>query len=429
MIDPRRLRQDLHGVAGRLQARGTEFDVAGFEALESRRRTLQLDTERLQQERKNASRRIGVAKAAGEDIAPLVAAVGDLGARLHAAKGDFDDVRAQLDDFVRVIPNLPDASVPAGGDDADNVELRRWREPPEFNFVPRDHVDIAAGALDLEAAANLSGARFSVLRGGLAGLHRALTAFMIDKHTREHGYEEVYVPYVVNRNILEGTGQLPKFEEDLFAVGDTGDQFLIPTAEVPVTNLIRDRILDADELPLRFVAHTPCFRSEAGNYGKDTRGIFRQHQFEKVELVQIVRPDESWRTLDELTGHAEAILKALELPYRAMVLCAGDLGFAAAKTIDLEVWLPAENRYREISSCSNFLDFQARRMLARFRDPDTGRPEYVHTLNGSGLAVGRTLIAVLENYQDGDGVVHVPDALRSYMGGVAELDFGAREQA
>lgn len=425
MIDPRRLRQDLLDIAARVGTRGAVFDVSRFGALEDRRKAAQLETERLQQERRLASRRIGEARAAGEDIAPMVAAVGDLGDRLNVVKREFDDARRELDDFMRGIPNVPDESVPPGTDEADNVELRRWQEPPRFNFEPRDHVDVAAGALDLEAAAKLSGTRFSVMRGSLARLHRALTAFMIDIHTFEHGYEETYVPYVVDRDILVGTGQLPKFEDDLFAISGDRDQFLIPTAEVPVTNLIRERILDADTLPLKFVAHTPCFRSEAGNYGKDTRGIFRQHQFEKVELVQVVHPDESWRALDELTSHAEAVLKALDLPYRAMVLCAGDLGFAAAKTIDLEVWLPAENRYREISSCSNFLDFQARRMLARFRDPQTARPEYVHTLNGSGLAVGRTLIAVLENYQDGDGSVHVPDALRSYMGGSSRLEFDA----
>ena len=429
MIDPRRLRQDLASVAARLGLRGTDFDAARYQALEARRKAAQVATEQLQQERRAASKRIGAARASGEDIAPMVAAVGDLGGRLDAAKAEFDAVRTELDEFLRAVPNVPDESVPAGADDADNVELRCWRTPPKFNFEPRDHVDIAAQALDLEAAAKLSGARFSVLRGELARLHRALCAFMVDMHTQEHGYEEVYVPYVVDRDILVGTGQLPKFEDDLFPLRGERDQFLIPTAEVPVTNLFRDRILDADDLPLRFVAHTPCFRSEAGNYGKDTRGIFRQHQFEKVELVQVVHPDESWRALDELTGHAEAVLKALELPYRAMTLCAGDLGFAAAKTIDLEVWLPAENRYREISSCSNFLDFQARRMMARFRGADTPRPEYVHTLNGSGLAVGRTLIAVLENYQDGDGAVHVPDALSSYMGGATRLEFGTRPTA
>ena len=319
------------------------------------------------------------------------------------------------------VPNLPNEAVPLGKDETDNVELRRWRMPPAFNFEPRDHVDLAAGLLDMEAAAKVAGARFSVLRGGLAKLHRALTQYMLDVHTAEHGYQEVYVPYVVDRAALEGTGQLPKFESDLFAISGERDQFLIPTAEVPVTNLVRDRILDGADLPLRFVAHTPCFRSEAGNYGKDTHGIFRQHQFEKVELVQIVEPDRSWQALDELTGHAETILQRLELPYRAMTLCAGDLGFAAAKTIDLEVWLPAEKRYREISSCSNFLDFQARRMMARFRSPG-GKPAYVHTLNGSGLAVGRTLIAVLENYQDGAGAIGVPDVLRNYMGGQSRLE-------
>ena len=422
MIDPRRLRLDIRAVAERLEVRGIELDVTRFEALESRRKRLQDEAERLRSERRRVSKRIGAAKSSGDDITPLVRAVGDLGGRLADANKAFESVREELDEFVQGLPNLPDASVPPGTDDANNVELRRWREPTGFNFEPRDHVALAAGSLDLDAAARIAGARFSVLRGPLARLHRAITQFMIDTHTREHGYEEVYVPYVVDRHALVGTGQLPKFEDDLFAIDGERDQFLIPTAEVPVTNLVRDRILDADDLPLRFVAHTPCFRSEAGNYGKDTRGIFRQHQFEKVELVHIVHPDESWRALEELTAHAETILRRLELPYRAVALCAGDLGFAAAKTIDLEVWLPAEARYREISSCSNFLDFQARRMLARYRDPETGRPDYVHTLNGSGLAVGRTLIAVLENYQDGSGAVHVPDALRDYMGGSTRLD-------
>ena len=375
----------------------------------------------MQNERRTISRRIGKAKAAGEDATPLIAEVGDLGSRLAAAKDSFEAIRAVLDQWELTIPNPPDDAVPSGKDDADNVELRRWRTPPAFNFEPRDHVDLAAGLLDLEAATKVSGARFSVLRGGLAKLHRALTQYMLDVHTAEHGYQEVYVPYVVDRATLQGTGQLPKFEADLFAISGERDQFLIPTAEVPVTNLVRERILDAADLPLRFVAHTPCFRSEAGNYGKDTRGIFRQHQFEKVELVQIVHPDRSWQALEELTGHAETILQRLELPYRAVTLCAGDLGFAAARTTDLEVWLPAEGRYREISSCSNFLDFQARRMMARFREPG-GRPAYVHTLNGSGLAVGRTLIAVLENCQDGTGAIDVPDVLHSYMGGESRLE-------
>lgn len=426
MIDPRRLRLEIRAVAERLRRRGAELDIERFETLEERRKRLQDEVEGLRNERRRASKRIGEAKAAGDDIVPLVAALGDLGQRLDAAAKEFDEVRDELDHFVMALPNPPDDSVPPGQDETDNVELRRVQEPSAFNFEPRDHVSLAAASLDLDAAARIAGARFSVLRGQLARLHRALTQFMIDTHIREHGYEEVYVPYLVDRHTLVGTGQLPKFEDDLFSIGGDRDQFLIPTAEVPVTNLIRDSILKAEDLPLRFVAHTPCFRSEAGNYGKDTRGIFRQHQFEKVELVQIVHPDESWRTLDELTSHAEAILKALELPYRAMALCAGDLGFAAAKTIDLEVWLPAENAYREISSCSNFLDFQARRMLARYRDPGTGKPDYVHTLNGSGLAVGRTLIAVMENYQDGEGVVHVPEALRSYMGGATRLDFQPR---
>ena len=422
MIDPRRLRLEIASVAEGLRLRGIELDVERFEALEAHRRRLQDKVERLRNQRRVASKKIGEAKAAGDDIAPLVAAVGALGGDLAEAAKEFDAVRAELDEFVQALPNPPDDSVPPGRDETANVELRRWQEPSDLNFEPRDHVSLASKSLDLEAAAKIAGSRFSVLRGPLAKLHRGLTQFMIDTHVHEHGYEEVYVPYLVDRHALLGTGQLPKFEDDLFAIDGERDQFLIPTAEVPVTNLIRDSILDCDELPLRFVAHTPCFRSEAGNYGKDTHGIFRQHQFEKVELVQIVHPAKSWDALEELTSHAETILRRLELPYRAVALCAGDLGFAAAKTIDLEVWLPAERRYREISSCSNFLDFQARRMLARYRNPETGRPDYVHTLNGSGLAVGRTLIAVLENYQDGYGAVHVPDALRGYMGGSTRLD-------
>ena len=422
MIDPRRLRLEIGSIAERLRLRGVELDVELFESLEARRKRLQDEVERLRNQRRVASKQIGEAKAAGNDIAPLVAAVSDLGGELADAAKKFEAVRNELDEFVKALPNPPDNSVPPGRDETANVELRRWREPSDFNFEPQDHVSLASASLDLEAAAKIAGSRFSVLRGPLAKLHRGLTQFMIDTHVAEHGYEEVYVPYLVDRHALLGTGQLPKFEDDLFAIDGERDQFLIPTAEVPVTNLIRESILDVAELPLRFVAHTPCFRSEAGNYGKDTHGIFRQHQFEKVELVQIVHPEESSDALEELTAHAETILRKLELPYRAVALCAGDLGFAAAKTIDLEVWLPAERRYREISSCSNFLDFQARRMLARYRNPETGRPNYVHTLNGSGLAVGRTLIAVLENYQDGNGAVHVPDALRGYMGGSTRLD-------
>ena len=422
MIDPRRLRLQTGEIAARLRLRGVELDVAYFQDLEARRKRLQDEVEQLRNQRRLASKRIGEAKAAGEDISPLVASVGDLGGRLDDAAKDFDGVRDELDEFVKALPNPPDDSVPPGREETDNVELRRWKEPSGFNFEPRDHVSLASASLDLQAAARISGSRFSVLRGSLARLHRGLIQFMIDTHVRDHGYEEVYVPYLVDRHALVGTGQLPKFEDDLFAIEGDRDQFLIPTAEVPVTNLIRDSILKAEELPLRFVAHTPCFRSEAGNYGKDTHGIFRQHQFEKVELVQIVHPDRSWDALEELTAHAETILRTLELPYRAVALCAGDLGFAAAKTIDLEVWLPAEGRYREISSCSNFLDFQARRMLARYRNTQTGRPDYVHTLNGSGLAVGRALIAVLENYQDGNGAVHVPDALRDYLDGSTRLE-------
>ena len=426
MIDPRRLRQDIRSIAERLRLRGVELDVEQYERLEAQRRERQAEVERLRNERRSASRRIGEAKAAGEDISPLVEAVGDLGTRLGAATRKFDEVREALDDYAKGIPNPPDDSVPPGAEDEDNVELRRWHEAPDFDFEPKDHVSLASASLDLEAAAKIAGARFSVLRGPLARLQRALTQLMIDTHVREHGYEEVYVPFVVDRDILVGTGQLPKFEDDLFAIVGDRDQFLIPTAEVPVTNLIRDSILTPEQLPQRFVAHTPCFRSEAGNYGKDTHGIFRQHQFEKVELVQVVHPDESWDALDELVWHAETILRRLELPYRAVALCAGDLGFAAAKTIDLEVWLPAEGRYREISSCSNFLDFQARRMLARYRSRESGRPEYVHTINGSGLAVGRTLIAVLENYQDATGAIQVPDALQDYMGGATRLEFTPR---
>ena len=420
MIDPQRLRQDVGAVATAVARRGTVLDVDRYTALETERRALQLETERLQHERRNASARIGRAKAAGEDAASLVAAAGTLGDQLDTAKAGFDAISAELREFALAIPNPPAATVPAGRDERDNEELRRSGTPRTFDFPVKDHVALAGACLDAEAAAQIAGARFAVLRGPLAKLHRALTQFMLDVHTAEHGYEEVYVPYLADRHALVGTGQLPKFETDLFAIAGERDQFLIPTAEVPVTNLVRNRILDADALPLRFVAHTPCFRSEAGNYGKDTHGIFRQHQFEKVELVQIVHPECSWAALDELTGHAETILKRLRLPYRAVALCAGDLGFAAAKTVDLEVWLPAENRYREVSSCSNFLDFQARRTMTRYREPG-GRPDYVHTLNGSGLAVGRTLIALLENCQERDGAIAVPDALRSYVGGAARL--------
>ena len=423
MLDRNHLRRHAAEVREALAIRGFDFDLDRYQALEASRKRLQEDTEALQAERNARSKAIGRAKANGEDIAPLVAEVGDLGQRLETARKEFQGVQDELETFLDAVPNLPDPSVPPGLDEDDNVVLRAHGEPPAFNFEPRDHVELGGGGLDLEAAAKIAGARFVVMSGSVARLHRALTQFMLDVHTEEHGYREVYVPYIVNAASLRGTGQLPKFEEDQFALAGDERRYLIPTAETPVTNLVRDELLDADALPLKYVAHTPCFRREAGNYGKDTRGIFRQHQFEKVELVQIVAPGTSWDALEELTGHAEEILRRLELPYRAVALCGGDLGFSAAKTIDLEVWLPGQGRHREISSCSNFLDFQARRMMARVRAPDGGRPAFVHTLNGSGLAVGRTLIAVLENYQDGEGRVAVPDALRPYVPGASHLTF------
>ncbi|MDP6377291.1 MAG: serine--tRNA ligase [Pseudomonadales bacterium] len=425
MLDAKILRQDPDAIAQRLKVKGFELDVARFRKLEVDRRVLQGDTEALQNERNTKSKSIGQAKARGEDIKLLIAEMGDLGERLEQAKARLDALHEELSAFTWAIPNLPDASVPAGTDEEDNVEMHRWGNLPEFNFEPLDHVDLtASGALDFETASRLSGSRYVVMHGQVARLHRSLTQFMLDIHTREHGYAEVYVPYIVNADALYGTGQLPKFAEDQFRVEGETESYLIPTAEVPVTNLYRERIIDAAELPIRHVAHTPCFRSEAGSYGRDTRGMIRQHQFDKVELVQLVHPDTSWDALTELTGAAENILKRLELPYRAVTLCGGDLGFSAAKSIDLEVWLPGQNAYREISSCSNFLDFQARRMQARYRDSETGKPEFVHTLNGSGLAVGRTLVALLENYQDGEYRVHIPDALTSYMGGdtVVELE-------
>ena len=425
MIDPRLLRRDIDAIAERLAVRGFALDVERFREIDERRRRFQTEAERLQHERNTASRQIGQAKSVGEDIAPLVAAVGELGSQVDSAKAQAGAAQAELADFALAVPNLPDADVPAGEDETANAELRRRGVPPSFNFDPLDHIALAGEDIDTPAAAKISGARFSVLRGPVARLHRALTQFMLDMHTGEHGYEEVYVPYIVGRDALTGTGQLPKFEDDLFAVGQDG-MYLIPTAEVPVTNLVRERILDESELPLKFVAHTPCFRSEAGSYGKDTHGLIRQHQFEKVELVQIVSPENSEAALDELTAHAETVLQRLELPYRAVLLCGGDLGFSAARTVDLEVWLPGQDRYREVSSCSNFRDFQARRMMARYRDGEKGRVDYVHTINGSGLAVGRTLIAVLENGQDGEGVVHLPDALRDYLGGTARLDLRGR---
>jgi seryl-tRNA synthetase len=425
MLDIKALRLDPYHIARQLEVKGFRLDVAAFAALEEERRQLQGETERLQNERNVRSKSIGQAKARGEDIQPLLDEVSSLGSRLDAVKADFEELQARLQRFLQDIPNVPDESVPPGRDEASNVELRRWGNPPQFNFTPQDHVDLGAGGtIDFETAVSITGSRFVVLKGPAARLQRALTQFMLDLHIREHGYEEVYVPFIVNATSLFGTGQLPKFRQDQFRLEGDDDYFLVPTAEVPVTNIYRDVILAADALPVRHVCHTPCFRSEAGSYGRDTRGMIRQHQFEKVELVQLVRPEESWDALDALTGHAEEVLKRLELPYRAVVLCGGDLGFSAAKTIDLEVWLPGQDTYREISSCSNFRDFQARRLQARYRHPDTGKPELVHTLNGSGLAVGRTLVALLENFQDGDGNVHIPDALRPYVGGDAVVSLG-----
>ncbi len=426
MLDIRLLRQDLETVATRLETRGFELETATFRTLEAERASLQQETESLQHERNRKSKAIGEAKARGEDIAPLVAEVSGLGDRLQELRAKLGEAQDRLQAFLQTIPNVPHPSVPAGKDESDNLELRTWGELPTFEFEPLDHVDLGAGgALDFELAAKIAGSRYVVMRGEVARLHRALTQFMLDTHVSEHGYTELYVPYILKASALLGTGQLPKFADDQFRIAEIAESYLVPTAEVPVTNLYRESILDADALPIRNVCHTPCFRREAGTYGKDTRGMIRQHQFEKVELVQLTRPEASWDALEELTGHAEAVLRKLELPYRAVVLCGGDLGFGSAKTVDLEVWLPGQQRYREISSCSNFLDFQARRMMARYRNPDTGKPDYVHSLNGSGLAVGRTLIAVLENYQDGDGRIAVPDVLRAYMGGATTLDLKA----
>ncbi len=420
MLDPKLLRSQLANVAAQLRRRGFDLDVAAIERLETSRKDIQVRTEELQAERNRSSKSIGQAKASGQDIQPLLVQVAGLGQQLDAAKQELDAVQQQLDDILMGIPNIPHASVPEGSDETQNREERRWGEPTRFEFQPRDHVDLgeALGGMEFGTAVKVSGARFSVLRGPLARLQRALIQFMLDTHTLEHGYQECYVPYLVNADSLRGTGQLPKFEAELFATRGEDTYFLIPTAEVPVTNLVRGDILEAERLPLRMTAHTPCFRSEAGSYGKDTRGLIRQHQFEKVELVQVVRPEQSYQALEELTGHAETILQRLGLPYRVVSLCSGDLGFSAAKTYDLEVWLPGQQSYREISSCSNFEDFQARRMQARYRSEASGKPELVHTLNGSGLAVGRTLVAVMENYQQADGSIEVPVVLRPYLGGM-----------
>lgn len=423
MLDPKLLRNDLDGVARGLKRRGFVLDTAAYGKLEDSRKELQTRMEQLRNERNARSKEIGMAKAKGQDTAPMMAQVGDLGAKLKAAEEDFAKVEAELESIQLGLPNLLHESVPDGQDENSNKEIRRWGTPRKFGFKPRDHVDLGEtrGLLDSETAAKLTGARFTILNGGLARLHRALVQFMLDLHTTEHGYSEVYVPYMVNAASMRGTGQLPKFEEDLFAVSGEYHYYLIPTAEVPVTNQARDAILEADTLPRRYTAHTPCFRAEAGAAGKDTRGMIRQHQFEKVELVQMVKPEDSFQALEELTGHAEKVLQKLELPYRVVALCSGDIGFAAAKTYDLEVWLPSQERYREISSCSNCTDFQARRMQARWRNPANGKPELLHTLNGSGVAVGRTLIAIMENNQDELGRIYVPQALHSYMGGITVI--------
>jgi len=419
MLDPKLLRSDLEAVAARLSQRGFDLDTRRIAELEAERKALQVKTQELQNERNTSSKAIGQAKAKGEDAQPLMDKVASLKQELEQCENRLSELQRELDEILMGVPNLPHESVPPGRSEEDNVEVRKWGEPRRFDFEPKDHVDVGAalGGLDFETAAKITGSRFAVMSGPVARLHRALLQFMLDTHTAEHGYTETYVPFLVNADSLRGTGQLPKFEEDLFKLRGEQEYYLIPTAEVPVTNIVRDEIVEAEAMPRQFVAHTPCFRSEAGSYGRDTRGMIRQHQFEKVELVQVVRPEESYQVLEQLTGHAEAILQKLGLPYRVMALCAGDMGFSAAKTYDLEVWLPAQNTYREISSCSNFEDFQARRMKARWRNPETGKPELVHTLNGSGLAVGRTLVAVLENYQQADGSVAVPEALQPYMGG------------
>jgi len=423
MLDPHRLRQSLDETARQLARRGFILDRDAYLALEERRKALQVRTQHLQNERNSRSKAIGQAKAQGEDAAPLLAEVGRLGSELKTSQEELRRVQAELDELLLGLPNLLDPEVPEGGDEADNVELSRWGEPPRFDFDPKDHVDLGEElGMDFDAAAKVTGARFVVLKGTLARLQRALIQFMLDIHVNQHGYTEVYVPYLVNAQSLVGTGQLPKFEEDLFRVEHEPSWYLIPTAEVPVTNLVRGEILASTELPVKLVAHTPCFRSEAGSYGKDVRGMIRQHQFEKVEMVQIVPPALSSQAHEELTGHAETILQRLGLPYRKMLLCAGDTGFSAAKTYDLEVWLPGQGKYREISSCSHFRDFQARRLKARWRNPETGKPELVHTLNGSGLAVGRTLVAVMENYQQSDGSISVPEVLRPYLGGLEVID-------
>jgi seryl-tRNA synthetase len=430
MLDIQLLRKDLDGVAKRLAARGYTLDVAAFSALEAERRAIQTRTEELQSRRNSLSKQIGAMKGKGEDTTALMAEVGGIGDDMKASAAQLEDVQTRLSKLMLEMPNLPHESVPAGADEKDNVEVRRWGTPRQFDFDVKDHVDVGTPlGLDFETGAKLSGARFTMLRGAMARLHRALAQFMLDTHTQQHGYTEVYSPYIVNPEILYGTGQLPKFADDMFRVEKGGGenvvtQYLISTSEISLTNTVRDSIVDGGALPVKLTAHSPCFRSEAGSYGRDTRGMIRQHQFDKVEMVQIVAPESSYEALEQMVGHAETILQKLELPYRVITLCTGDMGFSAAKTYDLEVWLPAQNTYREISSCSNTEAFQARRMQARYRNAQ-GKPELVHTLNGSGLAVGRTLVAVLENFQNADGSVTVPAALRPYMGGVERLELAS----
>ncbi len=420
MLDPQLLRNNPDDVKQAMQRHGADLDVDAFNVLETQRKEIQVKTQTLQSERNSRSKSIGQAKAKGEDIQPLLDSVSQLGDELKAAEAELNDVQAQLQDIQLSLPNVLSDDVPAGKDEEQNIELKTWGDVPSFDFDVKDHVDLgqALGGIDFEAGAKIAGSRFVALSGPLARLQRALTQFMLDTHTDKHGYRETYVPYLVNKESLFGTGQLPKFEEDLFKMSGDSPYYLIPTAEVPVTNLVRDEIVSADDMPLKFVAHTPCFRSEAGAYGRDVRGMIRQHQFEKVELVQIVKASDSAKAHEELTQHAEGILQALKLPYKLMLLCSGDTGFSSTKTFDLEVWLPGQSAYREISSCSNFTDFQARRLKARWRNPETGKPELVHTVNGSGLAVGRTLVAVMENYQQADGSIKIPEVLKPYMGGL-----------
>ncbi len=427
MLDPKWLRAEPEKLIALLNKKNFSLDLEQINSLDAQRKVLQQETEKLQNERNVRSKLIGQAKAAGQDVEPLLAEVSQLGSSLEEAKKALAAVQDEFNELWLRIPNVPQEDVPAGRDEKQNVELHRWGTPATFDFPIQDHValgekeGVSGAALDFAAATKLTGSRFVVMRGKIARLHRALIQFMLDQHTVQHGYEEVYVPYLVNRDSLMGTGQLPKFAEDLFRLEGDNEYYLIPTAEVPVTNLVRDEIIPAEKMPLKFVCHTPCFRSEAGSYGRDTRGMIRQHQFEKVELVQMVRPDDSDAALQELSGHAERILQLLELPYRAMLLCGGDMGASAARTIDLEVWLPSQDCYREISSCSTFGDYQARRMQARWRNPETGKPELLHTLNGSGLAIGRTLVAIMENYQHADGSISIPAVLAPYMGGINKL--------